>query len=339
MELDPSLILYQDHHMLAVNKPAGVVIHPTYKHADDTLWNMILAYLERQGPEEWQPPELPDEPGWERAPEAVRLMLRERRAARLRRQEGPLPKPVLLHRLDKDTSGVVLLARTENARRYLGRQFNEHRVLKRYLAVAFAGAPAWTRPLQPLRVCRLSVAELEDGLGPGTLDLAGTGKWPGSQELVISGEGPEPEPLPLPVGSLWLLDGPIQRDPQDRRRCVVGPEGLPAQTLVQVLAQQGPFLLLEARPITGRIHQIRAHLASLGYALVGDQTYAPPPLPGTPQAALLRQFLHASSLTVRRYPDEAPATLVAPLSEELRLWLEAHFPAAQALLANQGWAA
>ncbi|GER83618.1 MAG: RluA family pseudouridine synthase [Thermogemmatispora sp.] len=333
-ELDPSLILYQDHHMLAVNKPAGVVIHPTYKHADDTLWNMILAYLERQGPEEWQPPELPDEPGWERAPAAVRLMLRERRAARLLRQEGPLPKPVLLHRLDKDTSGVVLLARTENARRYLGRQFNEHRVLKRYLAVAFAGTPSWTRPLQPLRVSRLSGAELEQELGPGTLDLAGTGERPSSQVLAISGE--EPEPLPLPVGSLWLLDGPIQRDPQDRRRCVVGPEGLPAQTLVQVLAHQGPFLLLEARPITGRIHQIRAHLAALGYALVGDQTYAPPPLPGTPQAALGRQFLHAFSLTVRRYPDETPVTFVAPLSQDLRLWLEMHFPDALSLPVLQG---
>ncbi|WP_052889158.1 RluA family pseudouridine synthase [Thermogemmatispora carboxidivorans] len=335
MELDPGLILYQDHHMLAVNKPAGVVIHPTYKHADDTLWNMILAYLDRQGPEEWQPPELPDEPGWERAPEAVRLMLRERRIARLRKQEGPLPRPVLLHRLDKDTSGVVLLARTENARRYLGRQFNEHRVLKRYLAVAFAGAPDWTRPLQPLRVLRLSLAELEQGAKREMASLAEVGEQPDSAVLAIAGE----EPLPLPVGSLWLLDGPVQRDPQDRRRCVVGPEGLSAQTVVRVLTQQGSFLLLEARPITGRIHQIRVHLASLGYALVGDQTYAPPPLPGTPQATLRRQFLHASSLTVRRYPDEAPMTLGAPLDEELRLWLKAHFPAALALLADQGWIA
>lgn len=335
MELNPGLILYQDHHMLAVNKPAGVVIHPTYKHADDTLWNMILAYLDRQGPEEWQPPELPDEPGWERAPEAVRLMLRERRTARLRKQEGPLPRPVLLHRLDKDTSGVVLLARTENARRYLGRQFNEHRVLKRYLAVAFPGAPAWTRPLQPLRARRLSLAALEQGPGREMAHPAETGELPNSAVLAVAGE----EPLPLPVGSLWLLDGPIQRDPQDRRRCVVGPDGLSAQTVIRVLAQQGAFLLLEARPITGRIHQIRVHLASLGYALVGDQTYAPPPLPGTPQAALPRQFLHASSLTVRRYPDEAPVTLAAPLSEDLHLWLEAHFSAALSLLADQQWPA
>nr|BBH91890.1 hypothetical protein KTA_00890 [Thermogemmatispora argillosa] len=327
MEFDPGMILYQDHHMLAVNKPAGVVIHPTYKHSDDTLWNMLLSYLEQQGPEQWEPPELPDEPGWERAPEAVRLMLRERRAARLRKQEGPLPKPVLLHRLDKDTSGVVLLARTENARRYLGRQFNEHRVVKRYLAVAFAGAPAWTRPLQPLLVRRLT----EDQPRLSEPDVKAE-DVPASAALAITGS--EPEPLVLPVGSLWLLDGPIQRDPQDRRRCVVGPAGLPAQTVLRVLAQHGRFLFLEARPITGRIHQIRAHLASLGYALVGDQTYAPAPLEGTPQAALQRQFLHAFSLTVRRYPDEVPVTFVAPLSEELRLWLEAYFPAALALIAR-----
>ncbi|WP_297159936.1 RluA family pseudouridine synthase [Thermogemmatispora sp.] len=329
MELDPGMILYQDHHMLAVHKPAGVVIHPTYKHSDDTLWNMLLAYLERQGPEEWQPPELPDEPGWERAPEPVRLMLRERRAARLRKQEGPLPKPVLLHRLDKDTSGVVLLARTENARRYLGRQFNEHRVLKRYLAVAFAGAPAWTRPLQPLLVQRLT----DDQRWLADLDLAvKVEEMPVSAALAITGS--ESEPLALPVGSLWLLDGPIQRDPQDRRRCVVGPAGLPARTVLRVLAQQGPFLFLEARPITGRIHQIRAHLASLGYALVGDQTYAPLPEEGSPQAALQRQFLHAFSLTVRRYPDEELVTFVAPLSEELRRWLSAYFPAALSLVAH-----
>ncbi len=296
------MIIYQDHHLLIVNKPAGVVIHPTYRHKDDTLWNMLLAYLERQGADDWQPPELPDEPGWEHAPEEVRLLLRARREAYLRRREGLLPRPALLHRLDKDTSGVVALARTESARRHLVRQFETRTVVKRYLAVVQYGAPAWTRPLAPLLVRR----GLDGALLPADCRLA--------------------------VGDHWLLEGAIQRDPQDRRRCVVGPDGREARTEVRALCRQGPFLLLEARPITGRIHQIRAHLAALGYAIVGDQTYAPPAIEGTPQAALRRQFLHALSLTIQRYPDDRRMTFVAPLPVDLEAWLRSCFPAALSAL-------
>ena len=57
-------VIYQDHHLLIVNKPAGLVIHPTYKHADGTMWDSILAYLAEQGDDGWQPEELPDKPEW-----------------------------------------------------------------------------------------------------------------------------------------------------------------------------------------------------------------------------------------------------------------------------------
>ena len=59
-------VLYQDHYLLVVNKDAGIVIHPTYKNTDGTMWNALLAYLGKQEEEHWQPPDLPDEPAWMR---------------------------------------------------------------------------------------------------------------------------------------------------------------------------------------------------------------------------------------------------------------------------------
>src|SRR5581483_435409 len=76
MEQQTIPIIYQDHHLLIVNKPAGVVTHPTYKHTDGTMWDLLLAWLAQQESDGWRPPDLPDEPGWERAPEDVRQMLR-----------------------------------------------------------------------------------------------------------------------------------------------------------------------------------------------------------------------------------------------------------------------
>src|SRR5713226_4277949 len=97
-------VVYQDHHLLIVNKPAGLVVHPTYKHSGDTLWDLLGAAHAEQEHDGWAPPEQEDEPGWEKAPEQVRLMLRERRLEKIRLSEGWLERPVLLHRLDKDTS-------------------------------------------------------------------------------------------------------------------------------------------------------------------------------------------------------------------------------------------
>ena len=79
-------------------------------------------------------------------------------------------------------------------------------------------------------------------------------------------------------------------------------------------------------PITGRTHQIRAHLAAFGYAIVGDQMYAPQPEQGTSEAALTRQFLHAHSLQLHRYPDDVLCTFVAPLAGDLMTWLQHYFP-------------
>jgi 23S rRNA pseudouridine1911/1915/1917 synthase len=292
-------MLYQDHHTLLINKPAGVVIHPTYKHADGTLWDALLTYMERQEADNWQPPELVDDPAWKQAPPAIQNMLRAKRTAQQWKEDGLLPRPCLLHRLDKDTSGIVALARTYRARRYLVRQFYEHTIVKRYLAVVQRGAPAWTRP----RATFTLTQQQPDG---STLDAH--------------------LPLSLVTGDELVLDGPLQRDPDDRRRCIVGPDGQQATTCVRVLAVEEDFALLDVRPITGRTHQIRAHLAAAGYAIVGDQTYAPPAAPGTMEAALRRQFLHAYSLALRLYPDHNMHTFVAPLAADLLAWLQQYRP-------------
>ncbi len=266
------------------------------------MWDALLAYLAQQEDDGWCPPALPDEPGWERAPEYVRRMLRERRLAKIQQEEGWLPHPVLLHRLDKDTSGVVALARTERACRHIVRQFYAHTVVKVYLAVVRRGSPDWAQPRAPF------IAAIDQANGgreqlPWPLDLANY------------------QDTPL------LLDGPLQRDPADRRRCVVGTDGQEASTQIRVLAAApGDYFLVEARPITGRTHQIRAHLAAAGYALVGDTTYAPAPEPDSPEAALARQFLHASSLTLRDYPTDCRRTFIAPLPPDLAEWLGSYFP-------------
>jgi len=300
MEQTTIPIIYQDHHLLIVNKPAGLVIHPTYKHADGTMWDAILEYLEQQGGDDWQPPELPDEPEWKDAPEQVRVMLHTQRLERMWKEDGLLPRPCLLHRLDKDTSGVVALARTEHSRRHLVRQFHEHSIVKRYLAVVQRGAPDWARPRASFKILK----------GQDEIDAMQFGSM---TDIAFNGENE------------FMLDGALQRDPDDRRRCIVGPDGQQAQTSVKVMAAEGEFVLLEAQPVTGRTHQIRAHLAAFGYAIVGDTTYSPPAKVGTPTAAMKRQFLHAYSLELRRYPDNALCTFIAPPADDLIAWLERHF--------------
>ncbi len=93
--LDMPQVLYEDAHLLVVNKPAGLVVHPAYKHPDNTLADAIFS----------------------------RAFLRGE------------PRPWLLHRLDRETSGVVLFAKTETARRGLVRQFERRSIRKRYLAI------------------------------------------------------------------------------------------------------------------------------------------------------------------------------------------------------------
>src|SRR5436309_15601230 len=120
-------LIYQDHHLLIVNKPAGLVIHPAYKNVDGSMWNALLADLAQLSADDCRPPVLPDEPGWAGAPPHIHSMWRQKRSEKQWKEDGLLPRPCLLHRPDKDTSGIQARTRTEGSRRHRFRHFKAHR--------------------------------------------------------------------------------------------------------------------------------------------------------------------------------------------------------------------
>ncbi|HEX5546370.1 MAG TPA: RluA family pseudouridine synthase [Ktedonobacterales bacterium] len=212
-------ILAEDDDILAVSKPAGLVVHPAYRHPDGTLTDAVFAYADR----------------------------------------CDMPRPWLLHRLDRETSGVVLFARKEEARRNLVRQFEQRRIIKRYLAIASGGL------------------------------------------ATSSGE----------------IDAPLCLDPLDRRRVIVSPAGKPARTRYQVLAVGNGFSLALVEPLTGRTHQIRAHLACLGAPLAGDLTYGGA-TEATRAAGIERTQLHAWELVFRHPATGASTTIRSPVPADMR---------------------
>lgn len=174
----------------------------------------------------------------------------------------------IVHRLDRDTSGVILLARSATAHRALNTQFEQNRVEKCYHAIV-PGAPDWDH---------LSV------------DL----------------------PLRANVG-------------RRRRTAVDRLRGKPASTNLKVLerldtAGLGTYSLIEARPQTGRTHQIRAHLAAVGYPVAGDPLYGPP-LP--PSSLFQRTSLHAWQVQIDHPLAGQTLTWQAPYPEDFGAALQA----------------
>lgn len=221
----PIEVLYEDRDVIVVNKPADLVVHPAYGHATGTLVNALLARI----------------------------------AARAGRAAG---RPGIVHRLDKDTSGVLVVAKTDVAQLALARQLQGRTVRKEYLALVWGD--------------------------------------PGAQPAVV--------------------EAPILRDPRDRRRMVVRASGRDAVTRFRRIAAFGEGkdrqALLHVQPLTGRTHQIRAHLAYARTPIVGDPVYGR----RGDHSGLARQFLHAWRLTVR-LPHAGERTFTAPLADDLRAYL------------------
>jgi 23S rRNA pseudouridine1911/1915/1917 synthase len=213
----PLSIVYDDDHMLVVDKPAGLTVHPAPGHPSRTLVNALLAIY-------------PNLPGI-----------------------GGQRRPGIVHRLDKDSSGLMMVAKTEDAHRHLSTQLKNRQVRKGYLALA-------TGRLTP-------------------------------RERVI--------------------DAPIARDPRHRKRMAVIPGGREASTPYKVRRYLKGFTLVEVRPKTGRTHQIRVHLASLGHPLLGDALY------GGRNPLLSRHFLHAYLLGFQHPDTNQWMEITAPLPEEL----------------------
>jgi 23S rRNA pseudouridine1911/1915/1917 synthase len=218
-EAIPLAIVYEDEHLIVVDKPAGMAVHPGPGHSGHTLVNALLAHC-------------PGLPGI-----------------------GGVQRPGIVHRLDKDTSGLIVAAKDEKTHLGLTRQLAERRMHKTYLAL-------------------------------------------------VEGRLEPPEAM---------IDAPIGRDPSHRQRQAILPDGRgrEAQTRYKAREYLDGYTYLEASPITGRTHQIRIHLASLGHPIVGDTVY------GKPSQLVPRQFLHAWRLVLRHPITGEELTFKAPLAEDL----------------------
>jgi 23S rRNA pseudouridine1911/1915/1917 synthase len=213
----PLKILYEDADLLVIDKPAGLAVHPAPGHPSSTLVNAILSYL----------------PALAKDADSLR--------------------PGIVHRLDKDTSGLILVAKNRAAQANLSDQFKNRIVKKSYLALVKG-------KLTPLK---------------GTIEAA------------------------------------IGRDPSHRQRMAVVSKGREARTEYRVIRYYGNYTLLEIKPETGRTHQIRVHLAAIGFPVAGDATY------GLKSPHFPRQFLHASQISFLLPSTGARVEFTSPLPDDL----------------------
>ncbi len=191
-------IVHEDRHLLVVNKAAGMVVHPGSGNWRGTMLNALLHHAP--------------------ALEAV-------------------PRAGIVHRLDKETSGLLVVAKTLEAQTDLVRQLAARTVKRDYLALVHGFAPA-----------------------QGT------------------------------------VEAPVGRDPRERTRMAVVERGRPARTHFRVLRRFAAATLLECSLDTGRTHQIRVHMQSIGHPLVGDQVYGLRRCKDKLLEAFPRQALHAAKL-------------------------------------------
>ncbi|HEX4111280.1 MAG TPA: RluA family pseudouridine synthase [Stellaceae bacterium] len=217
------VIPYEDAHLLVVDKPAGLVVHPAPGNPDHTLVNALLAHC---------------------GDDLAGI--------------GGVKRPGIVHRLDKDTSGLLVVAKTELAHRALSADFAARRVDRAYRAIVWGVPPA-------------------------------------------EGE----------------IEGAIGRNPRDRKKmALVERGGKAAITRYRRLETFGmTAAMLECRLATGRTHQIRVHLASLGFPLVGDPVYgrkrAAKIFPRQALHAWLLGFRHPATGTALRFISEMPADMAA----------------------------
>jgi 23S rRNA pseudouridine1911/1915/1917 synthase len=192
----PIDVVYEDDHLIVINKPAGLVVHPGSGNWDGTLLNALLQH----------------------APLLEKI-----------------PRAGIVHRLDKDTSGLLVVAKTLITQTSLVRQLQDHSVAREYVAVVHG---------------------------------------------FVAHEG--------------SVDAPIGRHKTQRVRMAVAPNGKPAITHYEPMEHLGQITVLRCRLETGRTHQIRVHLQSIGHPIVGDPVYG-----GSRKTPVFpRQALHAEKLAL-----------------------------------------
>jgi 23S rRNA pseudouridine1911/1915/1917 synthase len=217
-EAMPLKIIYEDNDLMVIDKPPGLTVHPAPGHPGHTLANAVAGHL----------PELVEE------------------------DENNL-RPGIVHRLDKDTSGLIIVAKNRLAQANLSDQFKSRAVSKHYHVL------------------------VQGKLKPET----------------------------------GIIEANIGRDPHNRQRMAVVEKGRAARTEYRVIKYIGNYSLLEIKPETGRTHQIRVHLAAIGFPVVGDATY------GVPSSHVARQFLHAGKIKFKLPSTGEYVEFTSPLPPDL----------------------
>ena len=223
----PIAILYEDAHIVVPTKPADMPTHPSHDHYDDTVANALAYRYAKNG-------------------------------------EPFVFRPV--NRLDRNTSGLLLIARNRTSAGRLSEAMKSGKIRKSYLAILDGEMP----------------------LGEGVIDAC----LHRTAESIILREVCSPD----------------------------APDADPSRTEYRVLAVENGHTLVEARPITGRTHQLRVHFAHVGHPLTGDDLY------GTPSDAIARHALHARTLAFPHPVTSEVMELTAPLADDFEAALRKFFP-------------
>lgn len=221
----PLDILYEDDDVLVVNKPKGMVVHPAPGHEDNTLVNAILYHCGN----------------------SLSGINGEKR-------------PGIVHRIDRDTTGSLIICKNDKAHNAIAAQIKEHTVNRIY-----------------------------EGIIIGNLK---------------NNEG--------------TIDAPLARSKNDRKKVTIDPAGRRAVTHYRVLERFGDYTYCEFRLETGRTHQIRVHMASIGHPLLGDPVYGPRKCP----FKLEGQTLHAKTIGFIHPTTGQYVEVSAPLPEYFEKLLE-----------------
>ena len=221
----PVEVVYEDKDIIVVNKPKGMVVHPANGNPDGTLVNAILAMCKDS----------------------------------LSGIGGEI-RPGIVHRLDKDTSGLLIIAKNDEAHVKMSKQIQDRLVTKKYIALV--------------------------------------------KGVVKDDEA--------------TIDMPIARSKVDRKKMAVDKDGKQAVTHFKVIKRYKRYTLLEIKIDTGRTHQIRVHMAKIGYPVVGDMVYSN----GRNEFGVEGQMLHAKSLEFSHPITGKKMHLEAPLPEYFTKVLE-----------------
>ena len=267
----PLDIVYEDAALLVVNKPPGLVTHPAPGHWDGTLVNAILWHLNQaQG---------------SRLKALGKGGSLEPSASSL---ERPLQRAGIVHRLDKDTSGLLLVAKTEAAHVALSRQLKARAIRRRYLALVEGLLP----------------------LDAGTVNVPIGRHVTHRKEMTVRHLGGRN------AVTHYLV---LRRFAEGSRLKAQGLSNQPSAFSLEPRAVS--CTLIEVSLETGRTHQIRVHMAHLGHPVAGDAIYGQRPATFWRSIGVNRQLLHACQLSFQHPVTMRTMTLTARLPEDMTPWV------------------